>query len=109
MSLRLQMLQVARLGAKELGESADLVRDFLRGRFSSEGGGVDRVAKPDLYYTIFALAGLQALDEPLPVVQVEPWLRSFGDGDGLDFVHHGALARCWSASGSMHDANLLIL
>lgn len=93
------MLQVARLGAKELGESADLVRDFLHGQFGSEGGGVDRGGKADLYYTIFALASLQALEEPLPVQQVEPWLRSFGDGAGLDFVHLGALARCWSAIG----------
>jgi prenyltransferase beta subunit len=100
MSLRLQMLQVARLGAKELGESADLVRGFLRGQFGAEGGGVDRVGKPDLYYTIFALAGLQAMDEPLPAEKVEPWLRAFGDGDGLDFVHLGALARCWSAIGA---------
>jgi hypothetical protein len=99
MSLRLQMLQVARLGARELGESADLVRTFLHRQFSSEGGGVDRVGKADLYYTIFALAGLQALDEALPVGSVEPWLRGFGDGEGLDFVHLGALARCWSAIG----------
>jgi len=94
------MLQVARLGAKELGESADLVREFLRGRFSEEGGGVDRVGKADLYYTIFALAGLQALEEALPFERVEPWLRTFGDGEQLDFVHLGALARCWSAIGA---------
>lgn len=106
MSLRLQMLQVARLGAKELGESANLVRDFLRGRFSADGGGVDRVGKADLYYTIFALAGLQALDDALPIESVEPWLRRFGDGEELDFVHLGALARCWSAIGAekLNDA-----
>jgi prenyltransferase beta subunit len=58
------------------------------------------VGKTDLYYTIFALAWLQALDEPLPVGQVVPWLRTFGAGEDLDFVHLGALARCWSAVGS---------
>jgi prenyltransferase beta subunit len=94
------MLQVARLGARELGESADLVRAFLRGQFSSEGGGVDRDGRSDLYYTIFALAGLQALDEELPFEQLEKWLCGFGDGEGLDFVHLGALARCWSAIGN---------
>jgi prenyltransferase beta subunit len=99
MSLRLQMLQVARLGARELGESAELVRAFLRGRFSADNGGVDRAGKADLYYTIFALAGLQALDEALPIDRFEPWLRSFGDGKGLDFIHLSALARCWSALG----------
>jgi prenyltransferase beta subunit len=100
MSLRLQMLQVARLGGRELGESADLVRTFLRSQFSANGGGVDRVGKSDLYYTIFALAGLQALDERLPIERIEPWLRTFGDGQGLDFVHLSALARCWSAIGT---------
>jgi prenyltransferase beta subunit len=94
------MLQVARLGVRELGESAELVRGFLRGQFDSEGGGVDRVGKADLYYTIFALAGLQALDEAPPVERIEPWLQRFGDGEGLDFVHLGALARCWSAIGA---------
>jgi prenyltransferase beta subunit len=99
MSLRLQMLQVARLGARELGESADLVREFLRGRFSVEGGGVDRDGRADLYYTIFALAGLQAVEAALPIDLIQPWLQQFGDGEGLDFVHLGALARCWSATG----------
>jgi prenyltransferase beta subunit len=93
------MLQVARLGGRELGESAELVRAFLRGRFSMDNGGVDRAGKADLYYTIFALAGLQALDEALPFDRFEPWLRSFGEGEGLDFVHLGALARCWSVLG----------
>jgi prenyltransferase beta subunit len=100
MSLRLQMLQVARLGARELGESADLLRGFFRERFSAEGAGVDRDGRADLYYTIFALAGLQALDEAPPDERIVPWLRSFGDGDKLDFVHLGALARCWSAIGT---------
>lgn len=106
MSLRLQMLQVARLGARELGESADLVRQFLHGQFNADGGGVDRVGKADLYYTIFALAGLQALEEALPIERVEPWLKKFGEGEGLDFVHLGALARCWSAIGAekLNDA-----
>jgi len=100
MSLRLQMLQISRLGAKELGESADLVRNFLQRQISPEGAGLDRSGRPDLYYTIFALAGLQALDAPLPVDRVDPWLQGFRDGEGLDFVHLGALARCWSAIGS---------
>jgi prenyltransferase beta subunit len=52
-----------------------------------------------LYYTIFALAGLQALQAEAPVDRVEKYLRSFGEGEGLDFVHLGALGRCWAAVG----------
>ena len=99
MSLRLQLLQVARLAPQLLGESTDLVRDFLRRQITAEGGGCDRAGRPDLYYTIFALAGLQALEVPLPVDPVEAFLRTHGDGGKLDFVHLSALARCWCIVG----------
>ncbi|MEQ1859066.1 MAG: prenyltransferase/squalene oxidase repeat-containing protein [Chthoniobacteraceae bacterium] len=100
MSLRLHMLQVARLAPRSLGDATELVRAFLRSRVDASGAGLDRAGKPDLYYSIFVLAGLQALDEPMP--EIASFLRSFGDGDGLDFIHLGALARCRAAIGS-HD------
>jgi hypothetical protein len=93
------MLQVARVAPKMLGDSADLVRDFFTWQFSAEGGGRDRDGRPDLYYTIFALAGLQAMQSAVPAEKTGAWLATFGDGAGLDFVHLGALARCWSAVG----------
>ena len=99
MSLRLQLLQVARLSPRLLGDSTDLVRDFFRRQLSSEGAGVDRDGRLDLYYTLFALAGLQALDAEVPREKVEVWLHSHGDGAALDFVHLSALARCWSVVG----------
>jgi prenyltransferase beta subunit len=99
MSLRLQLLQVARLAPRLLGDSAGLVRDFLRRQLTPEGGGCDRAGRPDLYYTTFTLAGLQALDVEIPVDRVERFLQSFGQGEKLDFVHVSALARCWGALG----------
>jgi prenyltransferase beta subunit len=99
MSLRLEMLQVARVGPKALGDSAELVRAFFLRQFSEEGGGRDRAGKADLYYTIFALAGLQALQAEAPVGRARQYLCGFGDGAALDFVHLGALARCWAAVG----------
>jgi hypothetical protein len=98
-SLRLQLLQVARLAPRLLGDSADLIRDFLRGQITAEGGARDRAGRPDLYYTIFTLAAMQALDVTPPADEVETYLRGFGDGGGLDFVHLSALARCWSSLG----------
>lgn len=104
MSLRLEMLQVARLAPKLLGDSAELVRAFFDRQFLPEGGAGDRDGKPDLYYTIFALAGRQALQMEGEMehwkAHVESWLGRFGDGEGLDFVHLGALARCWAAGGA---------
>ncbi len=103
-SLRLEMLQVARLAPQMLGDSAELVRAFFARQLAAEGGGRDRSGKPDLYYTIFALAGLQALTPDLSTLDAQlstssTWLRRFGDGAALDFVHLGALARCWAAVG----------
>lgn len=100
MSLRLQLLQVARLAPRLLGDSTELVRDFYRRQISPQGAGFDRSGKPDLYYTIFALTGAQALEVEVPTEQTVGWLLGFGDGAGLDFVHLGALARCWAAVGT---------
>lgn len=99
MSLRLQLLQIARLAPKLLADSTPLVRDFFARRFNEQGAACDRAGKPDLYYTIFALAGAQAVDAPLPAEKTRAWLQSFNDGASLDFVHLGALARCWAATG----------
>ncbi len=100
MSLRLQLLQVARLAPRLLGDSTDLVREFYRRQFNADGAAGDRSGKPDLYYTIFALAGAQALAVPVPADRTQAWLATHGDGAGLDFVHLGALARCWAALGA---------
>jgi prenyltransferase beta subunit len=97
-SLRLQLLQVARLAPRLLGDSTQLVREFFQQQLV-EGAGRDRDGRPDLYYTIFALAGLQALDAPVPTEAVEAFLNSHGDGAQLDFVHVSALARCWCIVG----------
>jgi prenyltransferase beta subunit len=73
------------------------VRTFFARQFTAEGAGVDRDGRPDLYYTIFALAGAQTFDAPLPAFM--PWLKTFTDGAALDFVHLSALARCWAVAG----------
>lgn len=99
MSFRLKMLQVARVAPKVLGEAGALVEGFLRSKLDECGGFVDREGKPDLYYTVFGLEGLMALRAELDWVRVRGWLETFGDGEGLDFVHLCCLARCWSSAG----------
>lgn len=93
------MLQVARRGALSLGDSLPLVKAFAISRLSESGSGPDRDGRPDLYYTIFSLALLQTLEIPVPAARVRSYLLSFGSGDSLDFVHLGALARCWAVCG----------
>ncbi len=96
MSLRLEMLQVARLAPKLLGESGELVIRFLSSQMNDDGGFRNRSGHSDLYYTVFALEGLMALRAAVPVAAVAAYLQTFGDGDGLDFVHLACLARCWA-------------
>lgn len=91
------MLQVARLAPRQLGESRELVAAFLHRTLNADGGFQNRVGDSDLYYTVFGLEGLIALQEPLPIESVAAYLRRHGDGDDLDFVHLACLIRCWAA------------
>jgi hypothetical protein len=90
------MLQVARLAPTQLGESRDLVADFFRQRLNPDGGFQDRTGASDLYYTVFGLDGLIALQEPA-AASTAGYLDRFADGVGLDFVHLACLARGWAA------------
>ena len=92
------MLQVARLAPKILGADATaLVANFLRSKQNPDGGFPDREGRSDLYYTVFALDALTALQQPFEEDRVRQFARSFGEGASLDFVHLCALVRCWSA------------
>lgn len=106
MSVRLEMLQVARLGPKVLDESAELVRGFLLSQQNADGGFKDRSSRSDLYYTVFGMEGLLALQAPLPVAKLEGYLGEFGAGENLDFVHLCCLARCRAALEGKGPSNV---
>jgi hypothetical protein len=109
MSLRLEMLQVARLANRVLGDSTTLVRDFFLRQQADDGGFIDRNGRSDLYYTVFGLEGLialniPALETPVSTKTVEnsasrarEYIFSFTDLGKLDFVHLCCLARAWAA------------
>jgi len=99
MSLRLEMLQVARLAPKILGESSELVRDFLLRQQNPDGGFKDRSGASDLYYSVFALDSLIALRTELPAETALEYVSRFETGADLDFVHLCCLARVWTALG----------
>ena len=52
---------MARLAPKTLGDSTDLVREFLLRQINPDGGFKDRSGASDLYYTVFGLDGLIGL------------------------------------------------
>ncbi len=96
MSLRLEMLQVSRLATRQLDDASELVVDYALSQQHPSGGFCDRSGQPDLYYSVFGLATLRALQHELPVADMRPWLEGFGDGEALDLVHVACLARCWA-------------
>jgi len=91
------MLQVARLAPNLLHEAGDRIVEFLQSQFNEDGGGKNRAGASDLYYTVFTLDGLIAMQAPLPVDRVSHFLQQFGAGESLDFVHLCCLSRCWAA------------
>ena len=90
------MLQVARLAPNLLQEATDSVAEFFLSQFNKDGGAADRSGQSDLYYTVFAIEGLIALQRESPS-HVHLFLESFEDGQDLDLVHLCCLARCWTA------------
>lgn len=109
MSLRLEMLQVARLARTVLGdEASNLVEAYVRSQQNDDGGFRDRDGESDLYYTSFAIDALTALQVPLPEEGLKAFLQSRMDSlDELDFVHLCCLARCSSALSTRPPAATL--
>ncbi len=99
MSLRLEMLQVARLARTALGDEAcALVEAYVRSQQNPDGGFRDRDGESDLYYSCFAIDALTALQTPLPEEELASFLATkLASADGLDFVHLCCLARAFSA------------
>lgn len=91
------MLQVARLAPKMLGDSTDLVRAFFMRQQNDDGGFSDRSGASDLYYTVFGIEGLLALQSPLDEKKILGYLDQFGSGENLDFIHLCCLVRCRAA------------
>jgi len=90
------MLQVARLAPKLLGDSSSCVVAFIQNSLTPEGGFQNRQGVSDLYYTVFGLHALLALNEEIPAKKIQDYLIQFKNGDSLDLVHLSSLARCWA-------------
>ncbi|MDK1030961.1 MAG: prenyltransferase/squalene oxidase repeat-containing protein, partial [Planctomycetia bacterium] len=91
------MLEAAQRAPGLLGDSAGLVRDFVRGRINPDGGFRGRSAQSDLYYTVFGIECLISLGADFHADPAARYLQTFLGGESLDFVHLACLARCWAA------------
>jgi hypothetical protein len=104
-SLRKEMLQVARLAKQELSEVEDLVTNFILSQHHSDGGFKNRAGESDIYYTVFALESLHAMMHEIPTESVSNYLKKFEEGRDLDLVHLCCLARSWSNLPKEHWAD----
>jgi len=95
MTLRVSMLDASRASGAMLGDAYQSVVDFYYSQHNDDGGFRGRNPKSDIYYSAFGIGGLLTLDAPLPDGLAD-YLRHFGDGSELDFVHLACLARCWA-------------
>ncbi len=93
------MLQVARLSSGMLDDSAPLVEEFITSQHNDDGGFRDRNGESDLYYTVFGIDGLCALQADIPQSLLADYLDAFGNGNELDFIHLCCLARARAAIG----------
>ena len=96
MTIREKMLQAAAAATDLLGDSAQLVIDFTRSCANLDGGFNGRSQNSDLYYTVFALETLAALQADMPTDGIQKYLTPFQAGDDLDLIHLACLARCWA-------------
>jgi hypothetical protein len=76
-------------------EGRNAILQFLQTQRNPDGGFRGRTPASDLYYTVFGLSCLLALNNPLPISDADRFLAAT-DCDTLDFVHLAAAARCLS-------------
>jgi prenyltransferase beta subunit len=78
-----------------LGDSADKVCDFVCKQLNPDGGFKSRGGQSDLYYTVFGLEILKALDAEIPYELICDFLTNFKIEE-LDLVHLSSLVRCYA-------------
>lgn len=104
------MLRSARRAPILLRDRAGLVVDFVTRQQRSDGGFADRAGRSDLYYTVFALECLNALDALRQADAALDYLKRFTRQlHELDLVHLSCLARCMDILGAAgpHAAAIL--
>jgi len=97
------MLRAASRARLALSDSAALVAGFIAGKFNEDGGFKGRAAGSDLYYTVFGIEALMALEAEIHPERIARYLTGFGDGGDLDLVYLACLARCWADTSQIRN------
>lgn len=99
MNLHQQMLRKTILARQQLGDATGNVADFLNRHVHHSGGFIDRAGKPDLYYSVFGIDCMLAVEAQLSRSRTAAYLAAFGAGSELDLIHLTCLIRCAAALG----------
>lgn len=78
---------------KIISSSQKSICDYLLSSINHDGGFCGRSKQSDIYYSVFGLASLLALESEYPLLNTYEYLNSFADGEGLDLVHLVCLLR----------------
>jgi len=104
-----EMIRTAALANLLLhAEGAAAIGTFLESQRNPDGGFRGRAPGSDLYYTVFGLSSLAALNHPLPATSAAPFLAA-ADRSDLDFVHLASAARCHMLQSAPAASPLLAL
>lgn len=91
-------MQLAGIAANALrflpSESIDHIAGFVNNSQNPDGGFRGRAQSSDLYYTLFAMESLSALNQNLCPEKIAGYLTRAQNPETLDFVHLSCLARC---------------
>jgi prenyltransferase beta subunit len=99
MSIRSDMIRAAARAKTHLRDSVSAAAEYLRSHQNPDGGFRDRAGTSDLYYTVFGIEGLVALGGTFDRAATREYLRSFGEGGTLDYIHLACLIRAWADLG----------
>jgi len=96
-------------GAKNLlTDSAPLVAEFASQQMNADGGFRGRSSQSDLYYTVFGLETLIALETDFDKDSARRYLRTFSGGQSLDLIHLACLARCHANLSNSGDDDKML-
>ena len=96
MTIRQDMLRATSQAKCLLNDSTELVINFINKQICQDGGFNSRSGQSDLYYTVFGIEVLMALEAKLSSESISNYLKQFADGASLDLVHLSCLSRCWA-------------
>ncbi len=101
------MNDVAKHGSKILdNESLNHIISYIQSQQNSDGGFKGRDGRSDLYYTLFGLECMQALNQTIDYKKLESFLRPFYDNENLDFIHLICLVRSLNKIPQLKDKEL---